>query len=362
MFTSEEIRRRREEFWDSSPVYKAIYNRLVKQGYHIIGTIGAVKRCYWTKEAVIRNRFCYKCLWYGIESHRCIQMTPVAAWCWNRCLHCWRVQPEDIGMHWDDTKPPVVDDPEVLVEESIRTHRNIMAGYKGNPRADQKRVAEALEPRHAAISLTGEPLLYPRLSELIEEYHKRNITTFLVTHGTRPDVLRSLVTEPSQLYISIEAWDKESYEVLNRPMVPRAWELFQETLELIPSFRSPTVFRFTIMKGVNDHEEALKSFAKYVEKANPMHVEVKAYMFLGGSRGRLGKENMPSHDYIRVVANRLSELTGYKVLSESIPSRVILLSRVEEPPRHGSGCPDGVRHPEKYAPALTEEYEEFSEG
>lgn len=353
-----EVKAKREEFWSSSPVYRAMYLRLVKQGYHLIGTIGAVKRCHWTKEAVLRNRFCYKCLWYGIESHRCIQMTPVVAWCWNRCLHCWRIQPEDIGMHWDETRPPVVDDPEILVEESIRVHREIMAGFKGNPRADQARVTEALNPRHAAISLAGEPILYPRLSELIEEYHKRGITTFLVTHGTRPDVLRSLTTEPSQLYISIEAWDKKSYEELNRPLVPRAWELFQETLELIPSFRSPTVFRFTIMKGVNDGEEALRAFAKYVERANPMHVEVKAYMHIGGSRTRLTKENMPSHQEIRAVARRLSELTGYRVLSESIPSRIVLLSRVDKPPRHGAGCPDGVEHPEKYAPVLTEEYEE----
>jgi len=356
-----EVKRKREEFWNSSPVYKAIYDRLSKQGYHIIGTIGAVKRCHWSKEAVLRNRYCYKCLWYGIESHRCIQMTPVVAWCWNRCLHCWRLQPEDIGMHWDDTRPPVVDDPEVLVEESIKAHREIMAGFKGNPKADQRLVEEALNPRHAAISLTGEPLLYPRLGELIAKYHKRGITTFLVTHGTRPDVLRNLETEPSQLYISIESWDKDSYEYFNRPLVPRAWELFNETLELIPSFKSPTVFRFTIVKGFNDHDVALQSFARFVEKAQPSYIEVKAYMYIGGSRGRLFKENMPSHSEIRRVAGRLAELTGYEVMSESIPSRIVLLSRIGKPIRHGKGCPDGVEHPEKYAPVLTEEYEEMQD-
>mgnify|MGYP001626370299 FL=1 len=353
-----EVKRKREEFWNSSPAYRAIYERMVKQGYHFIGTIGVVKRCHWSKEAVLRNRFCYKCLWYGIESHRCIQMSPVAAWCWNRCLHCWRIQPEDIGLHWDETRVPVVDDPEVLVEESIKVHREIMAGFKGNPKADQKRVEEAMNPKHAAISLTGEPLLYPRLGELIKEYHKRGITTFLVTHGTRPDVLANLEEEPTQLYISIESWDKKSYEEFNRPLVPRAWELFQETLEIVRSFRSPTVFRFTIVKGYNDHEEALRSFAKMVEKGNPTYIEVKAYMFLGGSRGRLTLANMPDHEDIRRVAQRLSELTGYKVLSESIPSRIVLLSRIDKPIRHGKGCPGGVEHPEKWCPVLTREYEE----
>jgi len=353
-----EIKRKREEFWTSSPVYKAIYDRLVKQGYHLIGTIGAVKRCHWTKEAVLRHRFCYKCLWYGIESHRCIQMTPVVAWCWNRCLHCWRIQPEDIGMHWDDTRPPVVDDPEVIVEESIRVHRQIMAGYKGNPLADKKMVEEAMNPKHAAISLAGEPTLYPRLGELIEEYHKRGLTTFLVTHGTRPDILKNLEREPSQLYISIESWSREVYEYFNRPTVPRAWELFLETVDYVRSFKCPTVFRITLVKGFNDNEEALRAFAKLVERGYPHYVEVKAYMHIGGSRARLSRDNMPSHLEVREFAKKLSEYTGYMVLSESIPSRVVLLSRVEKPIRHGEGCPDGVEHPEKYAPVITEEYEE----
>ncbi|MEM4756498.1 MAG: 4-demethylwyosine synthase TYW1 [Desulfurococcaceae archaeon] len=358
MIDFHQVKLRREEFWGNNPVYRAIYERLVKQGYHLIGILGAVKRCHWSREAIIRHRFCYKCLWYGIESHRCIQMTPVVAWCWNRCLHCWRIQPEDIGMHWDDTKPPVIDDPEVLVEESIRVHRQIMAGFKGNPNADQKMVEEAINPRHAAISLAGEPTLYPLLSDLIYEYHKRNITTFLVTRGTRPDIIKSLDVEPTQLYISMEAWDKRSYEYFNRPIVPRAWELFQETLEYIPSVRSPVTFRITLVKGFNDNEEAIRGFAKIIEKAQPTYVEVKAYMFLGVSKGRLNRANMPSHSEVREYAKRLSDLAGYMLLSESIPSRVVLLSRVKNPIRHGKGCPDGVEHPEKYANVITEEYEE----
>ncbi|MEM4717293.1 MAG: 4-demethylwyosine synthase TYW1 [Desulfurococcaceae archaeon] len=353
------IRQKREEFWNSSPVYKAIYNKLTRQGYHIIGTIGAVKRCHWSKEAVLRRRFCYKCLWYGIESHRCIQMTPVVAWCWNRCLHCWRIQPEDIGMHWDDTKPPIIDDPEVVVEDSILTHRQVMAGFKGNPRADQIMVEEALNPRHAAISLAGEPLLYPRLGELIEEYHKRGITTFLVTHGTRPDVLKNLEKEPSQLYISMEAWDKYNYEYFNRPMVPRSWELFIETVDYVRSFKSPVVYRITLVKGFNDKDEAMRSFAKLIEIGNPTYVEIKAYMYLGVSKGRLTRDNMPTHSEVREYSRKLSELVGYKLLSESIPSRVVLLSRIEKPIRHGKGCPGGVEYPERYAPVITEEYEDL---
>ncbi len=357
----EEVRRKREEFWRSRPVYRAIYERMRRQGYHFIGTIGVVKRCYWTKEALVNKRFCYKCLWYGIESHRCIQMSPVAAWCWNRCLHCWRLQPEDIGMEWDDARIPVVDDPEIIAEESIIAFRRIISGFKGNPRVDPKMYEEAMNPRHVAISLTGEPTLYPRLGELIREYHKRGLTTFLVTHGPRPDILAGLEEEPSQLYLSLESWNREMYMFFNRPLVPTAWDLVQETIELFPSFKNPTVFRITLVKGFNMSERDIEGFAKLIEKGNPTYVEVKAYMYMGLSRGRLSRENMPSHEEVREFAQRLAEKTGYMVLSESIPSRIVLLSRIKEPIRHGKGCPDGVKHPEKYAWPKTREYEELND-
>jgi len=351
----------RNAFWSANPVYRLVYESMRKQGYHFIGRTGVVKRCHWTREAVVNHRFCYKCLWYGIESHRCIQMSPVAIWCWNRCQHCWRVQPEDIGVHWDETKPPVVDDPSVLVEESIRVHRQIMAGFKGNPAADQKMVEEAMNPKHAAISLTGEPLLYTRIGDLIREYHKRGITTFLVTHGTRPDVLAGIDEEPTQLYLSLEAWSREKYLEFNRPIVPRAWDLVVETIELLPSFKAPTVYRITLIKGFNDTSEAIKGFRKLIEIGNPTYVEVKAYMYMGYSRSRLKPDNMPSHEEVRAFAEKLAEEIGYMYLSESIPSRVVLLSRIDKPVRHGRGCPDGVRHPEKYAPPVTAEYEELRE-
>ncbi len=354
----DEVRRKREEFWKSSPAYRVMYEILKKQGYHLIGTIGAVKRCYWTKEALVRRRFCYKCLWYGIESHRCIQMTPVVAWCWHRCLHCWRLQPEDIGMYWDETKPPVIDDPEILIEESILEFRKIISGFKGNPNVSKEMYEEAMNPNQAAISLTGEPILYPRIGELIQEYKKRGFSTFLVTRGPRPDVLANLETEPSQLYISMEAWNKNMYLEFNRPIVPRAWELFLKTIELIPSFKCPTVFRITVIRGFNMREEDVDGFAKLVEKGNPTYVEVKAYMYMGRSRGRLSSTSMPTHEEVREFAKKLAEKIGYKVLSESIPSRIVLLSRIDKPIRHGKGCPGGVEHPEKWCAPLTHEYEE----
>jgi len=318
-----------------------ILQRLRKAGYHIVGSHSAVKKCHWTHVALTEKRFCYKCKFYGIASHRCLQMTPAVIWCWLRCLHCWRAEPGDLGVKWDDTRLPVVDDPEYIVEKSIEEQKKIISGYKGHPKVDPTMWSEAMEPKHVAISLAGEPTLYPRLSELIEEYHKRGLTTFLVTHGVRPDVLASLDPEPTQLYLSLEAWDEKSFKMFNRPILPSLWKAVMQSLDLMPSFSSPTVIRITLVKGFNDHEKALKGLAKLVERGYPTYVEVKAYMNVGYSRYRLTKDNMPKHNEVRGFAEKLAELIGYKVLDEQRSSRVVLLSRLDKPIRVGEGCPGG---------------------
>jgi len=321
-------------------IYDILNQRLIKQGYHIIGHHSSVKKCYWNHAALVEGRFCYKGKFYGIESHRCIQLSVTNHWCWNACLHCWRLRPQDVGIEWNETRMPFVDDPKEIVEKAIQEYRRIMSGYKGRPGVKPEMYKEAVMPKHVAISLTGEATLYPRLGELIEEFHRRGISTFLVTRGVRPDVLANLEEEPNQIYISLESWDKESYNYFNRPLVPRAWELTLETLEMLPSFSSTTVYRLTIIKGYNDKEEAIRGFAKLVDLGRPDYIEVKAYMYVGASRNRLRLDNMPRHQEVKEVAKRLSELTGYPIVSESLPSRVVLLSKLERPIRYGNAPVD----------------------
>ncbi len=326
--------------------YRVLRERLERQKYHFVGRHSAVKKCYWNHAAIVEGRFCYKCKFYGIESHRCIQMSPTAFWCWNACLHCWRLRPQDMGFEWDETRMPFADPPEEIVEGMIREYRRLVSGYRGHPRADPRRIEEALNPKHVAISLTGEPTLYPYFSDFLREIHRRGMTSFLVTRGVRPDVLGRLDEEPSQTYLSLEAWDKESYEYFNRPLVPRAWELTLESIDLLRTFKNPTVYRITLVKGWNTGEEALRMLAKLVERGEPTYVELKSYMHVGASRYRLSRENMLSHEEVRSIAERFSELTGYPVRSESRPSRVVLLSRLEKPIRHGKGCPQGWSTPD----------------
>ena len=312
-----------------SPISNELIRVLRNQKYHIVGRHSAVKRCRWLYESLIHDRPCYKQKFYGIMSHQCVQMTPAVVYCTLHCRFCWRLQSGDLEFEWDETDLPKWDSPEEIVEGCVREQLRILSGYKGNAKTNQEKYNEALTPRHAAISLAGEPTLYHRLDGLIHEFHKRGFTTFLVTNGTVPQALSQLSEEPTQLYISVSAFDKKTYLKTCRPQIRDAWEKLEETLSLLPSLKCPTVIRVTLVRNLNLKHPEL--YARLIESANPTYVEPKAYMHVGFSRLRLAFENMPTHSEIRSFAGKLSEEMGYNILDEASNSRVVLLSRLAKP-------------------------------
>ncbi|MBS7659417.1 MAG: 4-demethylwyosine synthase TYW1 [Candidatus Bathyarchaeia archaeon] len=302
---------------------------LKKHRYHIVGFHSAVKRCRWLYESIVNNRPCYKQKFYGIKSHLCVQMTPALFYCTQKCLFCWRAQSGDLQLTWEEFSFPKWDNPEDIVEGCIKAQLEILSGYKGNPKANQEKLKEAYRPRHAAISLTGEPTLYEPLGDLIHEFHKRSFTTFLVSNGTLPSALENLSEEPTQLYISLCAPNENIYETVCRPIIPDAWKQLNKSLELLCSFSCPTVIRITLVRGLNMIN--IEEYAKLIDKANPTYVEPKAYMHVGFSRLRLKYEHMPTHAEVKDFAIKLAKETGYNIIDESEESRVVLLSRLKKP-------------------------------
>ncbi len=149
---------------------------LEKQQYHIVGKHSGVKLCHWLGEKLLRNRPCYKETFYGIESHRCLQMSPAVNNCTQTCLFCWRYQ----GLL--EMSIPDEDEPEAILEGALEGQRKLVTGYKGDARCSKDAWIEANNPTNVAISLSGEPTMYSRLGEFIEDCHKRDMNTFLVTN------------------------------------------------------------------------------------------------------------------------------------------------------------------------------------
>ena len=315
-------------------VEQKLITALKKQKYHLIGKHSAVKRCKWLYESIVNNRPCYKQKFYGIQSHRCIQMSPSLYYCTQECLFCWRIQSGDLETKWNEMHNPNRDTPEQIVEGCFRAQEKIISGYKGNEKTDWVKLREAQRPNQVAISLTGEPTLYEPLGELIELFKKKGLTTFLVTNGTLPTRLLNLKQEPTQLYVSLCAPNENVYNKVCRPQFSSAWSKLNETLETLQSFRCPTAIRMTMVKKHN--MELIEQYSKIVNKANPTYVEVKAYMHIGFSNLRLSFDNMPMHEEVKEFAAELAKHTGYNVLNEAPESRVVLLSRLKKPIQVGN--------------------------
>jgi len=299
---------------------KKLRELLEKQHYALVGKHSAVKICHWTKECIRGKDFCYKQKFYGIKSHRCLQMTPVVDRCNHNCVFCWR--PMDGSLHEPLSKEEA-DKPKGLVDNLIEAQRKLLIGFKGYDQVDQNIMDEALNPNQVAISLAGEPTLYPYLGELIDEFHARKMTTFLVTNGTRPDVLKN-ITEPTQLYVSIDAPDEELYKKIDNPRPSGYWKAIQESLALLKGFKCNTVIRLTLLRK---NMVQASDYAKLIEAAQPTFVECKAYMWVGASRQRLPQEEMPTHNEVLGFAQGLENNTSYSIKDEKPISRVVLLGK-----------------------------------
>lgn len=295
---------------------------LEKQGYRLVGNHSAVKVCMWTKRAIKNEDFCYKQKFYGINSHRCVQMTPSLPFCSQRCVFCWR----DIA--WTESSwKGKIDSPKILIENCIKEQRKILQGFGGNKKADKIKFYESQRPLHFAISLSGEPTSYPKLQELIMELKKRKITSFLVTNGTNPDMLKKLLKTkslPTQLYITLPAPNEKIYKKVCNPLVENGWEKINESLKLLEKFNRPTI-RMTLVKDLNLTQP--EEYSRLIKMANPDFLELKSYMWVGYSRERLEKEKMPSHAEIKEFAKKIAKLTSYKIIDEKENSRVVLLMK-----------------------------------
>ena len=293
--------------------------KFFKAGYRIVGNHSAVEICHWTKESLRSGRVCYKQKWYGVESHRCLEMTPALVWCTHKCQFCWR------PLEFTVSKEPRPDDPKEIIDGCIEARRLLLTGFKGFSKVDVKKWKEANKPTNAAISLAGEPTLYSRISDLIEEFHRRSMTTFLVTNGTRPDRLKNLEEEPTQLYISLCSPDEKTYHRVHNPLIKDGWKKLNESLELMKSFDCRKVIRLTLVKGLNLKDP--EKYAKLILKAEPDFIEPKGFVHVGEAQKRLPKEAMPSMEEVRKFAEKLSDLTGYKIKDEDEASKVALLTK-----------------------------------
>jgi tRNA wybutosine-synthesizing protein 1 len=278
------------------PKNSPTYNALTKQGYSIVGSHSGVKICRWTKSALRGRGSCYKFSFYGIASHQCMETTPSLS-CSNKCVFCWRHGTNPVGTTWRW----VVDPPDLIFAGVKAGHYQKIKMMRGVPGVRAERFAEAMRIRHCALSLVGEPIFYPHINEFTAMLHAEHISSFLVCNAQHPDQLATL-KPVTQLYVSIDASNKESLRKIDRPLHRDFWERFNRCLDILRErrFEQRTVFRLTLVKGFNIEDEA-EGYAALVEKGLPCFVEVKGVTYCGTSSSAgagLTMQNVPFYEEV----------------------------------------------------------------
>ena len=314
----------------SSVISPQIKERLLKQGYQLYGKQIAVKKCLWTHNYLKQDRFCYKSA-YGIQSHRCIQATPTLL-CNHQCLFCWRLQEKDLGLKpvWDVDESEF-DSPEEVYEGLKWGWKRCISGYK--PVVSKEKFEEASNPKHVALSLAGEPTIYPFLTNLLKLLENKGLSTFLVSNGTNPEVFQKMIDtkiHPTQLYITIPAINKKEYIKTCKPLISDGWERINRSLEIMAKMDGRTVTRLTMAKKINMINP--KEYVPLILKANPSFVEVKGFVPVGFSQHRVTRANMPFIEDIQAFTNQIiEELPDYQQVFAMEESKVIILSNNKHP-------------------------------
>ncbi|XP_029212555.2 LOW QUALITY PROTEIN: S-adenosyl-L-methionine-dependent tRNA 4-demethylwyosine synthase TYW1-like [Acropora millepora] len=294
---------------------------LTKQGYRLIGTHSGVKLCRWTKSMLRGRGGCYKHTFYGIESHRCMETTPSLA-CANKCVFCWRHHTNPVGTEWKWK----MDDPDTIVNGAMENHRNMIKQFRGVPGVKTERFEEGMKIRHCALSLVGEPIMYPRINELIKILHGHEISSFLVTNAQFPDAIRNL-TPVTQLYVSVDASTKESLKKIDRPLFRDFWSRFLDSLKALSEKGQRTVYRLTLVKSWNNEE--LQNYADLVSIGKPDFIEVKGVTYCGESKAStLTMENVPWHEEVIGFVQQLVDLLpDYEIACEHEHSNCLLIAQ-----------------------------------
>jgi len=187
-----------------------MYKKLVKEGYQLLSSHSAVKLCRWTKIMLHDRGGCYKHIFYGIMSYRCMETTPNLS-CANRCIFCWRHHTNPISKEWRWMK----DSPEILLEQSFKNHYKLINMIKNSSQVKQQYFKKAHLVKHCALSLVGEPIMYPNIQDYVDLIHDKSVSTFMVTNGQFPEKVLK-ISAITQFYISVDAATKKNLQVRNK--------------------------------------------------------------------------------------------------------------------------------------------------
>jgi tRNA wybutosine-synthesizing protein 1 len=131
---------------------------------------------------------------------------------------------------------------------------------------------------------------------------------------------------PTQLYLSTNAADYDSFLKINRPKYDDSWQRWNRTLEMLKRLDTRTVLRITLIRDYNDQKEMIPAFASMVKQASPHFIEIKSYMHIGRSTNRLEHSNMLEMEEVRKFSDEIAKHSEiFSIMDESLVSRIVIL-------------------------------------
>lgn len=130
----------------------------------------------------------------------------------------------------------------------------------------KKTIESSIRPNYITISGSGEPTLYSRLGELIDDIHKiSTIPVCLITNSSllwREDILNEAV-RADLIIPSLDAPTEDIFRIINRPHPDVKFEDILKGLESLSNKAQDKVWlEVFIIKGVNNNPEIISKIAK----------------------------------------------------------------------------------------------------
>ncbi|WP_419673080.1 radical SAM protein [Aliarcobacter butzleri] len=233
-----------------------------------------------------------------------IDLSPSKKQCNFDCLYCELEGAKTVDKM--DTFPSV--------DEIIKA---IKESFKNHPKIDV-----------ITITCNGEPTLYPKLSELIDEINKikGETKTLILSNGStiyKKEIFEALL-KIDIVKLSLDCISEKCFKKLDRQnksveidkIVPSMIEFSQKT-------KKDFVLEILFVKDVNDKDEEIELLFNAVKQINPKRVDIGTI-----DRPPAFKVNPVSYEFLEDVANKFEGL-NVNIVFKNRPKQIISYNKEE---------------------------------